>query len=147
MCARDGERKVQQTDTREDRFDERRAALPAFLGVGAMYSHEQFRSDNDTNVDFLGVLPSREIECLTAFLKADEDIGIDHQSHASTSAGNAARIVRTSLAKDVASSPKDGRLRKNAPSAPTVSGDGTSAGVNRAMTLLSRSRSMLMPST
>lgn len=62
------------------------------------------------------------------------------------SAGNSRRMARTSLANRTASSPNEGNPRRNELSSPTVSGDDGAAGVSRATTLLSRSRSTLMPS-
>src|SRR5438876_7998350 len=147
MNARGGDGKVQHADSGYDGFDEGRPALPALFRVGAVDSHQQFGHDHGADVDLLRTLPRRKVDRLAAFLEANEDVRVNHQSHGLASAGNSARMARTSWANLSASSPNEGRLRKNAFSSPTVRGDLGSAGVKRAITLSSRSRPTLTPST
>src|SRR5262249_10223248 len=87
-----------------------------------------------------------EVDRLAAFLEANEDVCINHQPHGLASAGNSERMASMSWANAAASSPKDGRFRKNGINSSTVSVARGSAGIRRAMILWSRSKSTLTPS-
>ena len=138
--ARDRGVESKNRKTRKQRFHIGLSTRAPRWRIGAMYADKQFGAGNRTDVSVPMLRPAREIHFYGLLLAANQDIGVEDQSHLRVCAGRARRCALISAFQRIAStgsrcrSPANRRL-----SSASASPSGTDGGTSRATIFLPRS--------